>query len=319
MKHPVSALAVAASLLLTAGCSDEDAGTAPPPGRFVATSRVLTPTAHLFADPVQARVDVVVDRRRLDPDGIELRIDFLPYRLIDGGVRRSRRDFPGFTRVRFEMTLRCLTIQCVPSRIASVLGDQEGRGERRTFRFKPARVVYDDPETGDVRHLRRVWWPPLDSISGLSATNSEVQGSGSFNAFAPGAEFKSTVAPPLEPSYRLPAPILGTLLFGAAGLVLAFPAVLAMREFRRRRPQPESEPEPSPRERALALVDWARVDGDAEARREALEALAYELDATGEDEGARDARALAWANEEPAPAAMAALAETLRWVDGAPA
>ena len=35
----------------------------------------------------------------------------------------------------------------------SVLGGQEGRGERRTFRFKPARVVYDDPKTGKARAL----------------------------------------------------------------------------------------------------------------------------------------------------------------------
>jgi hypothetical protein len=313
-------LALAAGLLLlAAGCGGEDEGTAPPPGRFVATSRALTPTAHLFGDPVDARVDVVVDRRRFDPDGIELRINFLPYRLIDGGIRRSRRDFDGFTRVRFEMTLRCLTIACVPSRIASVLGEQEGRGERRTFRFPPARVVYDDPEGGSERHLRRVWWPPLDAISGLSATNPEVQGGGSFNAFTPGAEFKSTLTPVVEPAYRLPPPLLATMLFGAAALVLAFPATLIAREFRRRRPQPEDEPEVAPRERALRLVDWARRDGDAEARREALETLAYELDATGEDEPAREVRALAWASEDPAPESMAELTERLRRVDGAPA
>lgn len=312
------AAAAAASLLLVAGCGEDDEGAAPPPGRFVATSRALTPTAHLFGDPVEARVDVVVDRRRLDPDRVRLRVDFLPYRLIDGGIRRSRRDFPGFTRVRFEMSLRCLTVRCIPSRLASVLGAQEGRGERRTFRFPPARVVYDEPGSAKVRHLRRVWWPPLDAISGLSATNPEVQ-AGSFNAFAPGAEFKATVTPVLEPSYRLPPPLLASVLFGGAALVLAFPATLALRELRRRRPAPEAEPELPPLERALRLVEWAVADADAERRREALEALAYELDESRQEERAREARALAWAPQEPAPEEMAELVETLRRADGAPA
>ena len=313
-----AALLLLTAVVFAAGCSEEEDATAPPPGRFVATSRALTPTAHLFGDPVEARVDVVVDRKRLDPDGVELRVDFLPYRLIEGGIRRSRRDFSAFTRVRFEMTLRCLTIRCVPSRIASVLGDQEGRGERRTFRFDPARVVYEDPKSGEERHLRRVWWPPLDAISGLSATNSEV-GSGSFTAFAPGAEFASTVAPALEPGYRLPPPLLATFLFGAAALVLAFPATLVARELRRRRPPPEDDRELPPLERALARVEWAGRAGDEEERREALEALAFELDAAGEESEAREARALAWAAEEPAPERMAALVERLRRSDGAPA
>ncbi len=85
------------------------------------------------------------------------------------------------------MTLRCLTIRCVPSRIASVLGDQEGRGERRTFRFDPARVVYGIPTDRRDPHLRRVWWPPLDAIS--RAQRDELRVTGAFGASPPGAEF----------------------------------------------------------------------------------------------------------------------------------
>jgi hypothetical protein len=311
----LAAVVVAALGLLLAGCGDEEEGTAPPPGRFIATSRALTPTAHLFAEPVRARVDVVVDRRRLDPDRVELRVDFLPYRIIDGGIRRSRRDFSRFTRLRYELTLRCLTIRCVPSRIASILGQQEGRGERRTFRFKPARVVYEDPETGETRHLRRVWWPPLDAISALSATSTAVPVIG----FSPGAEFKSTVTPVLEPSYRLPPALLAAGLFGGAALLLVLPGLLVVREVRRRRPQHDDEPELPPLERALRVVEWSVEHGDDEARREALEALAFERDEAGDGERARAARELAWSPEEPDVGATRGLVDELRRGDDASA
>jgi hypothetical protein len=313
------AVAIVALGLLVAGCGEEDDGAAPPPGRFVATSRALTPTAHLFADPVEARVDVVVDRRRFDPDRIELRVDFLPYRIIGGGIRKSRRDFSTFTRLRYELTLRCLTIRCVPSRIGSVLGEQEGRGERRTFRFQPARVVYEDPKTGESRHLRRVWWPPLDSISALSATTPEVQTSGSFNAFLPGAEFKSTVTPVLEPSYRLPPAVLAAGLFAGAAALLVLPGLLLVREVRRRRPAAGAEPEVTPLERALRVVEWSAERGDAEERRAALEALAFELDAAADERSARAARELAWSPDEPDSERVTGLVVGLRRGDDAAA
>lgn len=304
------AVPLAAALLLATGCGGGEEGAGPPPGRFVATSRALTPTAHLFGDPVEARVDVVVDHRRLDPDRVRVRFDFLPYRII-GGVRQSRREFSGFTRLRYELTLRCITIQCVPSRLASVLGGQEGRGERRTFRFRPARLLYEDPKTRRIRHLRRIWWPPLDAISGLSATSTAVQAGGSFNP-SPGAEFSSTVAPMLAPSYRLSPPLLAGLLFTGAAALLALPAGMLAREVRRRRPEREGAEELPPLERALRVVEWSSGHGGAEERREALEALAWELDASGEAPRARDARALAWSPAEPRPEQLTELVATVR-------
>ena len=90
-------LAAAAALaVLAAGCGGAEARSGPPPGRFLATSRSLTPTAHLFADPVVVRIDAVLDRERFDPDRVELRVSFLPYRIVDR-VSRSREDFASFT------------------------------------------------------------------------------------------------------------------------------------------------------------------------------------------------------------------------------
>jgi len=298
------------SLALLAGCSGDGEQTAPPPGKDLAVSRSLTPTAHLFGEFVHARVDVIVDREKLDPDRVRTTLDFLPYR-IQNGVERSREDFSHFTRLRWEVTLRCVTIACVPSRLQSVLGEQEGRGERRTYRFKPARVTYDDPKTGKVRRLRRVFWPPLDAISRLSPDEQQIP---SYASLGPGGEFGATLAPVDEPTFRAPAWLLGGALLAAALALLALPTTLIVREVRRRRPEPQAEAQLSPLELALLRVERVRDHGDADEQREALEALAFELDGDGR---AARVRALAWQPDAPAAADTTAIVTELRGADGA--
>jgi hypothetical protein len=296
---------------LIAGCSGDGDQAAPPPGRALALSTTLTPKAHLFGDFVQARLDVIVDRKRLDPDRIRPALDFLPYR-IQGGVRRSRDDFSHFTRLRWDATLRCVTIACVPSRIDSVLGEQEGRGERRTYRFKPVRISYDEPKTGKVITLNALRWPPLDAISRLSPDEEQIP---AYASLGPGGEFGSTLAPLAEPSYRAPAWLIGGGLLAAALALLAFPATLIAREVRRRRPQAETGPGPSAFELALLRVERARDQGSAEEQREALEALACELAGDGR---ASRVRALAWRPRPPAADETTTLLTDLRGADGAP-
>jgi hypothetical protein len=300
---------VAAAVALLAGCAGEGDQAAAPPGKTFATSRSLTPTAHLFGDFIHARVDVIVDREKLDPDRVRTSLDFLPYR-IQSGITRSRDDFSHFTRLRWEATLRCITIACVPSRLQSVLGDQEGRGERRTYRFKPARVDYEDPETGKLRRLKNVLWPPLDAISRLSPDEHETP---SFATLGPGGEFGATLTPVAQPSYRAPAWLLAGVLFVAALTLLALPATLVARELRRRRPRNEAEGQLSALELALLRVERVRDHGDAEEQREALEALAFELDGDGR---AARVRALAWQPDAPAAAETTALVAELRGAHG---
>lgn len=297
-------------LALLAGCSGDGDQAAPPPGKDLAVSRSLTPTAHLFGEFVHARVDVIVDREKLDPDRVRTTLDFLPYR-IQNGVERSREDFSHFTRLRWEATLRCVTIACVPSRLQSVLGEQEGRGERRTYRFKPASVTYDDPRTGKVRQLRRVFWPPLDAISRLSPDEQQIP---SYASLGPGGEFGATLAPVDEPTFRAPAWLLGGALLAAALALLALPATLIVREVRRRRPEPQAEAQLSPLELALLRVERVRDHGDGDEQREALEALAFELDGDGR---AARVRALAWQPDAPAAADTTAIVTELRGADGA--
>ena len=57
-----------------------------------------------------------------------------------------------------------------------------------------------------------------------------------------------------------------------------------------------------------------RDHGDAEEQREALEALAFELDGDGR---AARVRALAWQSDAPAAAETSALVAELRGADGA--
>jgi len=305
------ALVVASGGLL-AGCAEDGEQQAPPPGRALATSRELTPSAHLFGDIVHARLDVIVDRDELDPDRVRAVVDFLPYR-IQGGITRSRDDFSHFSRLRWEATLRCITIACVPSRLGSVLGGQEGRGERRTYRFKPARIVLDNLETGNARRLREVFWPPLDAISRLSPDEAQIP---QYASLGPGGEFRATLAPVDEPSYRAPAWLVAGALLAAALALLALPATLVVRELRRRRPQQETSERLSPLERALQRVEHVRDHGDAEEQREALEALASELDGDGR---AARVRALAWRPDAPRADETTALVTELRRADGVPA
>jgi hypothetical protein len=305
-------LAAAALVLAAAGCSGDGGEQAPPPGRALATSRELTPTAHLFGDVVHARLDVIVDRDKLDPDRVSAVLDFLPYR-IQGGIARTRDDFSHFSRLRWEATLRCITIACVPSRLQSVLGGQEGRGERRTYRFKPARVLYDGEDTTTAKSLRQVFWPPLDAISRLSPDEAQIP---SYASLGPGGEFRATLAPVGAPSYRVPAWLLAAALLAAAAALLALPVTLVVRELRRRRPQPETEERLSPLEQALRRVEHVRDHGDAEEQREALEALAFELDGDGR---ASRVRALAWRPSAPQAEETTALVAELRRADGVPA
>lgn len=298
--------------LLFGGCAGGGDEPAPPPGRFLSTQVSLSPRAHLFGDPVEARLDVVVDRRRLDPGAIRIRAGFLPYRMVDG-LRRSRRDFPRFTRLRFEATLRCLTVECVPTRLASVLGAQEGRGERRTFRFDHVRVLYDDPETRTTRQLRRVVWPPLDSISRLSP---EAQDPFAFR-FTPGDEFEATLAPVLEPEYAVPPWVLAALLVLGAAALLVLPGRQAARWALKRRRAAAAAAADVPRlEQALRRVEQARDHGEPGERRDALEALAVVLE--GDGGGPTSAvRELAWSAETPPAKQMTAVVARVREADGA--
>jgi len=312
--------AIAVSVLvvvLATGCGGgaEDLP-ALPEGRFIAVEQTLKPEVQLFAEPVLARVEILVDNERFDPDRLRVTPFFQPFEL-DGEVVRERRDQGRYTHLRYEFTLRCLVWECLPhtddpgATPVSVAGGVQrppppgGARDRRTHELKAVRILYDDPQEGQQR-VRNVTWPQIVSVSRLNFEDRD------FSSL--GFPFKASVTPLPEATYRLPPALFGIGLLAGALLLLALPAWLVV-SLLRRRPVPvvEEAPEPelSPLERALRLVEWTR-DGEAEERREALEVLAEELDASERAGIAGDARRLAWSRPSPSAEAMYRLVESVR-------
>lgn len=287
--------------LLAAGCVGGEDSPAVPLGRSLAVNRSLEPVAGFFGEPVVARVEIVVDRRKLDPARIRLKPRAFPYRPA-AAVDVERRDFARYTRLRYQVTLRCLYYACLPKRV-----DVPGipYRDQRVTRFKSWHVYYDDPATKKTRHLARVWWPKRETVSNLDLSDVRVT--------APEFPGRVSLTPLPEIGYRISPPLLAALLLLAAALLLVYPTRLLLHRLASRRPPP-TEPAPPlpPLERALLLVDWARDRVDGEDRRKALEAVAFELDAGGRAELAGSARRLAWTRSSPSPEAADELVEAVR-------
>jgi hypothetical protein len=297
------ALAAGAVVLLAAGCGGGgDEPLAVPKFRSIGITRSLEPKAAFWGEPVAAHVDVVVDKRKLDPDRIRLAPKTFPYRRFTP-LSVHRRDSGNFTRLEYEVGLRCLYYACLPVRI-----DYPGiipYRDQKVTRFPAWRVFYDDPETGKPRHLARFFWPTLERVSNLDLTDVQV----SFQQ-SPG-RFDLDLLPGV--SYRLPVPLLAALLLFLAAALLVFPGWLLVRWLRSRRPPPPPpEPPLPPLERALQLVEWTRDRVDGEDRRQALEELAFRLDEAGKADLAGSARRLAWSSPSPSPAAADQLVEEVR-------
>jgi len=291
--------------LIVAGCAGGGGGDAAAPPRTVTTKTTITPSTHLFAEPVVARLDVVVDGDAIDPDEVAVETDFEPYEVLR--ERRMTEDFGRLTRFRYEYTLRCLLIACIPEVLQSAAGEAEtGRGERTTIRLPAATITYDDPEQS-ARSLS-VRWPPLESVSRITASGIPTFG----------FVFKTSVTPLAAPTYRVPPVLLATALLLGALALLALPAWLVVGWARSRRPPPSvEEPELTPLERALALVEWANEHRNGTERREALEVLAVELEGVDSERLAGRARWLAWSPASPTSEAAAELVAKVRGNDGA--
>jgi hypothetical protein len=289
------------AVLLVAGCGGEEEAADLPIGKQISARGTFTPTVHLFAEPVVARVEIVVDRDLLDSARVRPETEFLPYDVKDTAT--SREDRGRFTVLRYEYLLRCLRIACIPEILSSAAGEAEsGRGERRAFRLPAARVLYDDPE-GETRTLTRATFPELVSVSRIK--QSDVP---SF-----GFVFKTSETPLPQPDYRVSPTVLGAGMLAGALALLALPAALVVGGLRRRRPPPPAEkPELTPLERALRLVEWAKEWEDGTERREALEVLAVELEAVERPTLAESARALAWSPVSPSPEAADRLVEEVK-------
>lgn len=311
------ALAVIVFVLVTAGCAASDQSDKPLIGadKTAVVRGALTPGVHLFGEPVVARVDVVVDREKADPDAIRLKTDFEPYETV-GRTEVARQDMGRYTQLRYTTTLRCLGADCIPrtARGAVTVTQLPGtppfipgqqRDEKRKYMFPPALVTLRAEDGEPSTTLGRVAWAPLRSLSRINWDDSSVVGQG--------FPFVTSVTPLPEPDYRVPPTLLGLLLLGTALALLVLPAWLVSSRLRRRRGVSAGEPRAaaSPLERALALVEWASRRPSATDRREALEVLAVQLDS----DDAVKAREQGWSSPPPETAAMTELVTSIRETD----
>jgi hypothetical protein len=273
----------------------------------------LSPSVHLFGEPVVARVDVVLNREKVDPDDVQLKTNFDPYEPVRE-TRVERRDIGAFTVIRYTTELNCFSQFCIPRTAAGettvsqlpglppFLPGQQ-RAEKVKFEFPPALLVAD-AEPKD-RTLGRVVWSPLRSLSRINWDDSSVVGQG--------FPFVAEVTPLPEPDYRISPTLLGLGLLALAAALLALPVWLVW-SVRRRRARPKSADAPalSPLERALRLVVWASRRPSVEERREALEALAYELGPEADGDSVERARRQGWSPPSPEPEQMRQLVSSIR-------
>lgn len=286
-----AALACLAGLLFVDPASAQDAL---PGGRAIVATASVSPDTHLFAEPVAARVDLVLDPAQLAPGRIQVRMRFAPYKLV-GPVKETRREVDELVHVRYTATIRCLDVECLAPRFETVLGEQEaGRAERHTYRFPPAEIHYEEDD-GRPQLLFRRAFPPLQVVSRLNSAQLDA-------ADQPGATrsaYTASLEPP-APTYRMSPERIAAVAFAAAFLLLLFPAVLAGRFLLARWRASRRPRELSPLERALVLVDWTGRQADGEHdRRKALEALADALEQEGARPLAEATRTFAWAEESP--------------------
>lgn len=255
----------------------------------------ISPRAQLFGDRVVARLELLVDRDRVDPDTISIETDFKPYRAT-AKPRLERTDYERMTRLRYTMPLECLENACTP------------RSDRKEVRFPPARV------RSRGRVLQRPAWPVLTMGSRLQ--NPVTDESENFNARTreptTGLDWRAEVrvaAPtwrigPTEATVLLV--VLAMVLLGASFFLvtLAYPG-LARRLWRR-------PAKLSPLERALVVLQHASERGVEREHRVALDDLATELRTLGARELAGTAYALAWDEPPPAVERTAGLSDSVR-------
>jgi hypothetical protein len=304
-------------VLALAGCGGSDTKPLLASGKTAVVRGTLSPDVHLFAEPVVARIDVILRRGEVDPEDVRVRSDFAPYESI-GPTAVSRQDIGDFTHLRYTTRLRCLGPDCIPRTVHGgqitvpqtselpLFPETQQRDEKRTYEFPPATVTVSG--ASETRTLGRVVWPPLRSLSRINWDDPSVVGQG--------FPFASEITPVPNPTYRTSPTVIALGLLAIALLLLSVPTWFVVRRLRRRVSAPaDRAPALTPLERALALVEWASRRPSVVERREALEALAHELDSDKPDGRAERAREQGWSPPAPAPEEMAALVSSVREED----
>ena len=247
---------------------------------------LLSPEQHLFADAVRARIEIIVDTARVDPDRVEIGANFDPYRELRP-VEFSRSNDGSTVRLRYDYVLGCLVSSCLP---------------RGAGRVELGGVAVNYLRRGEsVPDAATVEWVPIRAAGRIDPNALEQAALRSDLRDLPSATYR--VSPR---TVELVALVLAVLFaVGAAILILRLLPLdrLATRlgaRFVDKR---------SSLEQALALVRESSASGSAEDERRALERLAVELRRARNAELAEDASRLAWSAGQPVPAGVDPLSD----------
>jgi hypothetical protein len=254
-------------------------------------SAFLEPEQHLFGDAVRARLELVVDGDRVDPNSVDVGANFAPYRQLRP-VEVTRSESGSLTRIRYDYLLGCLVARCLP------------QGSRRV-ELGGAAVEYTR-RGSPVADAATIEWPPLRAAGRIDPNELE-------NA-ALRAELRNLPPPSYRVSPRaveLVALILAALL--AAGAVILILRLLPLDRLAARLGARWVDKR-SPLEQALALVHESSTSGSTEEGRRSLERLAVELRRTRNPALAHDASRLAWSQRPPAGAGVDPLSEDVQRV-----
>src|SRR5262245_40620259 len=276
---------VTLGVIAIAGLSSNDSEPPIPNQNGIAGEAQLSRRVLLFGDPLFARFNVVLDRRRVIPNTVRVQADFLPF-LPAGSLVRTRRDHGDLTELTFTQPLRCNVQACLPpidEKLEFTFSDP-----RITYRFRGVTGPFEQTEG-----LIDVSLPPVSIASRLNTREVEERRAANpvltFENVQSGLvaedviglwrESSSTLP---DPSYRISPALLTALLLMLAALSTAAAAVLAARQLRFAPAEAavveEAPPPPeSPLDDALGQLDLALANGHIDEQRKALELLAREL------------------------------------------
>jgi hypothetical protein len=262
------------------------------PREAISGETSLSRSAALFADPLQVKIQLLIDHTRIDPARVGFNPQFKPYDLI-GVPSVDRLDTGRLTRLLYTANLVCLTYSCLPP------------GPNTRVQFQPADVFYWSRHGGDRRTLQLAWYP---LTLAARVTEADLNNADPFRQ----PSWRVTTDP-LAVSYSVSPRLLRLLLFAGSALLFLC-ALVALMRFLRSVLGRLRLPMASALERAVMLVERASARDDQPAKRKALELLSRELTHSGERELALTARELAWAEPTPVPAATQPLTIDVRRV-----
>lgn len=256
------------------------------PKELVSVATSLSPTAHAFGDPVQARADVLIDTSEIGLESVRLQPNFGPYEALDA-PRVTREQFGDLGLVRYEYRLVCLKEGC------------DNAGPRGVSDFPTGRLRYQFKDRpGNA--FEAFDWPLLEVASRVATTDVEE------------IRWRSDATKLVVASYRF-SPLAAALVLLVVALVCASAAVLLARWlwWPKRGDVTDLAETGITRSALEQAFDAAlrRIDGnDAPDRRRALERAARELGAAGQADLAGEARALAWSPAASTSEQVASLA-----------